>query len=101
MIKVICTGELEGIGEGVNYLQPEIGSPYTVVGEEVDPEDNATMYSLAEFPPKDGHLFIFDSRAFSPISGITDQEIEEEYQEQEAASLDAEFARIVHEYENE
>lgn len=55
------------------------------------------MYELAEFPSTKYVEHNFDARAFAPISGITDEEIEEEYQQYEADHMDRVWKGIVRE----
>lgn len=95
--KVICVTNKKTGPNGHDAPQLEIGSTYTVVKSA--PYTNGVAYKLAEVDPTPPFKY-FCGKYFAPISGISDEEIEEEYQEQEAADLDRQFAKIVHEHEN-
>lgn len=96
MFKVIC------ITKPDSFTNTGVVAPIIIVGNtyevtEVEELGGHTWYALAGIDPQ----FVYDAILFAKISGISMGEIEEEYQEQEAASLDREFAKIVHEYEND
>jgi hypothetical protein len=96
MFKVICIikPNTNTAFPGTQWPPVEVGDTFTVA--EVEEYQGRTWYAFIGI---DDH-FVYDAELFARISDITDEEIEEEYQEQEAADLDRQFAKIVHEYEN-
>lgn len=73
---------------------PEVGKGYTLTPCPCFPDS----VDVAELPvSKEGKRCSYHVKLFAAVSDIDEVEIAEE---REAAALDREFAKIVHEYEN-